>query len=72
MRCPSSTCVWTKFGAPELPAGIAGDYTEKNYGELAVVCDLCSEQFGKRPACVTACPHDAAMRVDARFEFPEQ
>jgi len=40
--------------------------------ELAVVCDLCSDQFGKRPACVTACPHDAAMRVDARFEFPEQ
>ena len=40
--------------------------------KLAVVCDLCSEQFGKRPACVNACPHDAAMRVDARFEFPEQ
>jgi len=57
---------------PVLPAGVAGDYTEKSYGQLAVVCDLCSDQFGKRPACVNACPHDAAMRVDARFEFPEQ
>jgi CRP-like cAMP-binding protein/Fe-S-cluster-containing hydrogenase component 2 len=36
----------------------------------AVVCDMCSEQFGKRPACVNACPHDAALRVDARqFQF---
>ncbi|HKI37274.1 MAG TPA: 4Fe-4S binding protein [Gemmataceae bacterium] len=32
----------------------------------AVVCDMCSDQFGKRPACVNACPHDAALRVDAR------
>jgi hypothetical protein len=29
-----------------------------------------SRQFGQVPACVTACPHDAAMRVNARFEFP--
>jgi Fe-S-cluster-containing hydrogenase component 2 len=56
---------------PVLPAG-SGDFTEKSYGQLAVVCDLCSSQYGQRPACVTACPHDAAMRVDARFEFPEQ
>lgn len=57
---------------PILPFGISGEYTEKNYGKLAVVCDLCSNQYGQKPACVTACPHDAALRVDARFEFPQQ
>jgi Fe-S-cluster-containing hydrogenase component 2 len=45
---------------------------EKVVTDVAVVCDLCSEQFGQRPACVTACSHDAAMRVDARFNFPIQ
>lgn len=57
---------------PDLPLGVVGDYTEKSYGKFAVVCDLCSDQYGQRPACVNACPHDAALRVDARFEFPEQ
>ncbi len=57
---------------PMLPFGITGEFTEKNYGKLAVVCDLCSNQYGQKPACVTACPHDAALRVDARFEFPQQ
>jgi Fe-S-cluster-containing dehydrogenase component/CRP-like cAMP-binding protein len=37
--------------------------------QKAVVCDLCSAQFGQRPACVTACPHDAAIRVDALNQF---
>ena len=45
-------------------------YVSKQVAERAVVCDLCSAQYGQRPACVTACPHDAAMRVNARFEFP--
>ena len=57
---------------PDLPHGITGDFTEKNYGKMAVVCDLCSNQRGQRPACVNACPHESAMRVDARFEFPQQ
>ena len=35
-----------------------------------VVCDLCSTLPGRVPACVNACPHDAAMRVNARAEFP--
>jgi Fe-S-cluster-containing hydrogenase component 2/CRP-like cAMP-binding protein len=48
----------------------AEDVTEKLVAERAVVCDLCSSSFGQVPACVNACPHDAAMRVDARFEFP--
>jgi Fe-S-cluster-containing hydrogenase component 2/CRP-like cAMP-binding protein len=48
------------------------DVTQKMVTERAVVCDLCSSQLGQVPACVNACPHDAAMRVDARFEFPGQ
>jgi Fe-S-cluster-containing hydrogenase component 2 len=55
---------------PTVPPGLEGDISEKLVTQLAVVCDLCSQQFGQRPACVTACPHDAAMRVNARFEFP--
>jgi Fe-S-cluster-containing hydrogenase component 2 len=55
---------------PDVPAERAAEVTQKQVTERAVVCDLCSESFGKVPACVNACPHDAAMRVDARFEFP--
>ncbi len=43
---------------------------QKLVTETAVVCDLCSSQRGQVPACVNACPHDAAMRVDARSGFP--
>jgi Fe-S-cluster-containing hydrogenase component 2/CRP-like cAMP-binding protein len=35
----------------------------------AVVCDLCGE-LPSGPACVRACPHEAAMRVDARVSLP--
>jgi len=38
--------------------------------EKAVVCDLCSQLASQQPACVAQCPHDAAIRVNARFEFP--
>jgi Fe-S-cluster-containing hydrogenase component 2 len=37
---------------------------------LAVVCDMCSSSFGSHPACVRACPHEAAMRIEARRHFP--
>ena len=36
----------------------------------AVVCDLCSSLASQRPACVDQCPHEAAIRIDARTEFP--
>jgi CRP-like cAMP-binding protein len=59
---------------PEIPGEmdekIAEEITEKLVTQRAVVCDLCSTLYGKVPACVNACPHDAAMRVNARFEFP--
>lgn len=51
---------------------LADEITQKVVTEQAVVCDLCSDSFGQVPACVNACPHDAAMRVDARLEFPSR
>jgi CRP-like cAMP-binding protein/Fe-S-cluster-containing hydrogenase component 2 len=57
---------------PVVPAGMIGDISEKLVTERAVVCDLCSAQYGQRPACVNACPHDAALRVNALSEFPER
>jgi Fe-S-cluster-containing hydrogenase component 2 len=35
----------------------------------AAVCDLCADQ-PSGPACIRACPHDAAVRVDARVGLP--
>jgi Fe-S-cluster-containing hydrogenase component 2/CRP-like cAMP-binding protein len=55
---------------PTLAEEVAEEVTQKMVSERAVVCDLCSDSFKQVPACVNACPHDAAMRVDARFEFP--
>lgn len=40
----------------------------KPVSERATVCDLCSSLSSKQPSCVYACPHDAAMRVNA-LEF---
>jgi Fe-S-cluster-containing hydrogenase component 2 len=60
---------------PTIPEAIlkdlAEEITEKLVTEKAVVCDLCS-RLPQGPACVTACPHDAALRVDARFNFPNR
>jgi CRP-like cAMP-binding protein/Fe-S-cluster-containing hydrogenase component 2 len=56
---------------PTVPVNPALELSEKEVKFRAVVCDLCSDQYGQRPACVTACPHDAAMRVNAHFDFPD-
>ena len=37
---------------------------------VAVVCDQCSTRKNGLPACVEHCPHEAAMRINARLEFP--
>jgi Fe-S-cluster-containing hydrogenase component 2/CRP-like cAMP-binding protein len=61
-----------RLDAVRRPEGAAEgeEVTEKLVTLRAVVCDLCSAQYGQVPACVNACPHDAALRVNARFEFP--
>lgn len=41
----------------------------KEFTQRAVVCDLCSSHGSQDPSCVYACPHDAALRVDARGFF---
>jgi CRP-like cAMP-binding protein len=48
----------------------AVEYVNKSVAFRAVVCDLCSSLPGQVPSCVNACPHEAAMRVDARSNFP--
>jgi hypothetical protein len=49
----------------------AAEVTQKLVTERAVVCDLCSVAGFRIPACIRACPHDAAMRLDARLELPK-
>jgi Fe-S-cluster-containing dehydrogenase component len=58
-----------QMAAPVVPAGFS-EFTQELVMDRAVVCDMCSEQLGRRPACVNACPHDAAMRVVATEKFP--
>jgi hypothetical protein len=66
-----------EFGATVLDARIdtlapeSEDVEEKLVTERAVVCDQCSSLSGDRHACVYACPHDAAMRINAWVNFPE-
>jgi Fe-S-cluster-containing hydrogenase component 2/CRP-like cAMP-binding protein len=51
---------------------LLGDSDTKTVNEQAVVCDLCSSLSKQEPSCVYACPHDAAMRVNALEFFFEQ
>jgi hypothetical protein len=66
-----------EFGATVLDARIdtlapeSEEVEEKLVTERAVVCDQCSSLSGDRHACVYACPHEAAMRVNAWVNFPE-
>ncbi len=50
------------------PLTVGDGATVELVTEKAVVCDLCMTL--SQPACVAECPHDAAMRIDARLEFP--
>lgn len=66
-----------EFGATVLDARIdtlaaeSEEAEEKLVTKRAVVCDQCSSLSGDRHACVYACPHEAAMRIDAWQNFPE-
>ncbi|MSQ94295.1 MAG: cyclic nucleotide-binding domain-containing protein [Gemmataceae bacterium] len=53
----------TGYVPPVVDKSVAGDeYKQDWVMNLAVVCDMCSGQFGQKPACVNACPHEAAER----------
>ncbi len=55
---------------PVVAASLGEDVNQEVVMNTAVVCDMCSEQAGQRPACVNACPHEAAIRVNATTFFP--
>ncbi len=73
LPCRRVTCLWTRgftrCKSRLSPARLADTAAQALVMNQAVVCDMCSEQFGQRPACVNACPHDAAMRVVATQKF---
>ena len=51
------------------------EFEEKFIMRKAVVCDMCKSTSHRTPACVSACPHDAAWRgaldaEDAPFRNP--
>ncbi len=53
----------TGYMPPVVAKSVAGEeYVQEWVTRNAVVCDMCSGQFGQQPACVTACPHEAAER----------
>jgi Fe-S-cluster-containing hydrogenase component 2/CRP-like cAMP-binding protein len=54
---------------PRPAADSGGPYRIRQ--ELAVVCDLCSSLADQTPRCVYACPHEAAMRINAPLELPK-
>jgi Fe-S-cluster-containing hydrogenase component 2 len=54
---------------PEAIAMLGPGTEFKAVEKQAVVCDLCSSLPSHEPACVYACPHDAAMRVNAQEFF---
>ncbi len=52
----------------ESQKAMLGGADVKPVSERATVCDMCSSLSSKQPSCVYACPHDAAIRVNA-LEF---
>ncbi len=63
-------CPYDAINMHELPEK-AGSIAEESVEvtQRAVVCDQCQSLSDGVPSCVYACPHDAALRVDAREFF---
>jgi Fe-S-cluster-containing hydrogenase component 2 len=61
---------------PIVPRQLLGENSQilpenlQRVAKTAVVCDMCGGQSSERTACVNACPHEAAYRVEARKFFP--
>jgi Fe-S-cluster-containing hydrogenase component 2 len=67
-QCPYDSIQIYPLEPVGQPAGSEADPNQMEVTTRAVVCDLCST-LPQGPACVYACPHDAALRIDARSEF---
>jgi len=67
-QCPYGSIQMHGLFDWEKPKAAEGEAHEKELSR-AVVCDLCSSLPGQSPACVTHCPHDAAIRIEARTEI---
>jgi Fe-S-cluster-containing hydrogenase component 2 len=66
----AKNCPYDAIKMHELPSSVSGEDAYRIRNEIAVVCDLCSSLPDQNPRCVYACPHEAAMRVNARLELP--
>ncbi len=73
-QCPYGSIVMNPLSKPaDLSAdarkALGAEAKMSTITEQAVVCDLCSSLPSQDPSCVYACPHDAAMRVNAQDYF---
>jgi Fe-S-cluster-containing hydrogenase component 2/CRP-like cAMP-binding protein len=67
----AKNCPYDAIKMHDLPApaeDIGAPFRIRN--EIAVVCDLCSSLADQTPRCVYACPHEAAVRINASVELP--
>jgi Fe-S-cluster-containing dehydrogenase component/CRP-like cAMP-binding protein len=77
-QCPYGSIHMTplegELNVPEPLLELLEQETElMKVNKRAVVCDLCASTNLGREACVHACPHDAAMRVNGmQFSFERQ
>ena len=73
-QCPYGSIVMNPLTkpvdlSPQAKTALGTEADIKSITEQAVVCDLCSSLPSQQPSCVYACPHDAAMRVNAQDFF---
>jgi Fe-S-cluster-containing hydrogenase component 2 len=69
-QCPYKSIQMDQLAVGEAPPEAPEGSTVKEVTQRAAVCDLCSSTPTQDPACVYACPHEAAIRIDARRTFP--
>ena len=73
-QCPYGSILMNPLTKPvelsdQARSALGTESEIKSITEQAVVCDLCSSLPSQSPSCVYACPHDAAIRVNAQDFF---
>jgi Fe-S-cluster-containing dehydrogenase component len=76
-QCPYGSIHMSDLSGPfdksqlssEQVAAMEAGTSLKAVTKQATVCDLCSSLRSRDPACVYACPHNAALRVNAQEFF---